>query len=157
FSNKSTEEGLRKSLDFFQRSLEKDPNSARSWAGIAKAWTWLADAYVKPADAYPTVKNAAQKAVWLDEREAEGHVYVAEAKRVLDWDLAGANAELKRALQLDSNSATAYLFLALNNLTEGKRDEAAAHMRAALKADPLSPIISNFSALTYLCLGQVDE
>src|SRR5204862_5164932 len=40
---------------------------------------------------------------------------------------------------------------------EGKRDEAAAHMRAALKADPLSPIISNFSALTYLCLGQVEE
>src|SRR5207247_745190 len=52
FSNKSTEEELRKSFDLFQRSLEKDPNSARAWIGIAKAWIWLADAYVKPLEAY---------------------------------------------------------------------------------------------------------
>src|SRR5438552_533740 len=37
FSNKSTEEELRKSVDFFQRSLEKDPNSARAWIGIARS------------------------------------------------------------------------------------------------------------------------
>src|SRR5262249_46639569 len=43
FSNKSTEEGLRKGLDFFKRSLEKDPTSARAWAGIARTWNWLAD------------------------------------------------------------------------------------------------------------------
>ena len=41
------------------------------------------------------------KAIELDERDAEAHCYLSEAKRVLDWDLAGADAELTRALQLD--------------------------------------------------------
>ena len=157
FSNKSTEEGLRKSLDFFQRSLEKDPNSARAWAGIAKVWEWLADAYVKPLDAYPALRAAALKAVALDEREAEGHVYLSDAKRVLDWDMAAADAELERALQLDPNSAFAHLFLALNRLAEGRPEDAAAQMRAAVKADPLSPIIGNFSSLMYLYSDRFDD
>jgi adenylate cyclase len=157
FSKKSTEEGLRKSLDFFQRSLEKDPNSARPWAGIAKVWNWLADAYMKPLDAYPKMRAAALKAVALDDREAEGHVYLAEAKRVLDWDMAAADAELERALQLDPNSADAHFFLALNRLAEGKPEEAVAQMRAAVKADPLSPIISNFSSLLYLNSDRFDD
>jgi tetratricopeptide (TPR) repeat protein len=42
-------------------------------------------------------------------------------------------------------------------LCEGNRDEAAAQMREAVRADPLSPIVSNFAALAYLCLGQADE
>ncbi|MEP6602973.1 MAG: adenylate/guanylate cyclase domain-containing protein [Spartobacteria bacterium] len=157
FSNKSTEEGLRKSLDFFQRSLEKDPNSARAWAGIAKVWTWLADAYVKPMDAYPAMKAAALKAVALDDREPEAHIYLSEARRVLDWDMVGADAELRRALQLDPNSATAHLFLALNFALEGRPTESVAHIRASEKADPLSPIISNFAGVGYLSLGHVDE
>src|SRR5438128_3571905 len=58
-SNKSDEESFRKSLNLFQRALDKDPNLARAWTGIAKDWGWLADAYVKPLEAYPKVKEAA--------------------------------------------------------------------------------------------------
>ena len=157
FSNKSSEEGLRKSLDFFKRSLEKDPNSAPAWTGIAKAWEWLADAYVKPLDAYPAMKAAALKAISLDERNSEAHAYLGDVKRVLDWDLPGAEAELNRALQLDPNSATAHLFLALAVTTQGKFDEADTHRQAAIKGDPLSPIVSNFSAVLLLGRGRVDE
>src|SRR6476660_9820978 len=67
FSNKSSEEGLRKSLDFFQRALEKDPNYAKAWTGVAKAWEWLADAYVRPLEAYPAMRTAAVKAIALDD------------------------------------------------------------------------------------------
>ena len=157
FSNKSTEADLRRSLDFFQRALEKDPNSARAWAGVAKVWTWLADAYVRPADAYPKVKEAALKAVELDDAEPEGHIYVAEVKRVLDWDMAGSDAELYRALRLDPNSASAHFFLAMTSAVQGRKDEGMEHIRASVKADPLSPLVSNFASLGYLCLGLVDE
>ncbi len=156
YSNKSTEEGLRQSLEFFQRSLDVDPNSARAWAGVAKAWTWLADAYVKPLEAYPAVKAAALKAVALDETEPEGHVYVAEFKRVLDWDVTGAVTELKRALQLEPNSANAHLFLALADASDGKPETSTAHIRAALKADPLSPIISHFATLLFVSYADLD-
>ena len=110
FSNKSTEEGLRKALEFFQRSLEKDPNSARAWSGIAKTWNWLADAYVRPSEAYPQMKAAAEKAIALDPDNAEAHIWMGESKRILDWDMEGFKAELNRALQLDPNSATAHMF-----------------------------------------------
>jgi adenylate cyclase len=157
FSNKSTEEGLRKSLDFFQRSLDKDPNSARAWAGIAKDWEWLADAYVKPLEAYPAMKAAALKAIALDEREPEGHVYLGDARRVLDWDIAADEAEQQRALELDPNCAAAHLLLALGQTSLGKVALAELHRRAAVKGDPLSPIVSNFSAVVLFSAGQTDE
>src|SRR5947199_7376815 len=42
FSNKGSEEDLRKALSFFQRSLEKDPTFSCDWTGIAKVWYFLA-------------------------------------------------------------------------------------------------------------------
>src|SRR5256886_253496 len=90
FSNKSSEEDLRRALRFFQGALEKDPTFSRAWTGIAKVWYFLADIYVKPLEAYPASKEAALKAIALDEKDAEAHCYLSEAKRVLDWDLEGA-------------------------------------------------------------------
>src|SRR5438128_743725 len=83
-SNKSDEESFRKSLNLFQRALDKDPNLARAWTGIAKDWGWLADAYVKPLEAYPKVKEAASKALGLDERDAEARSYFGDSIRILD-------------------------------------------------------------------------
>ena len=157
FSNKSTEEGLRKSLEFFQRSLEKDPNAARTWAGIAKVWNWLADAYVRPLDAFPQMKAAAEKAVALDPNNAEAHIWVGESKRILDWDMTGFGAELHRALQLDPNSAMAHSFMGLYEATQGNKAAAIAHIQESVRLDPLSPIISNFAAMGYMCVGHLDE
>src|SRR6516165_1509643 len=119
FSNKSSEEDLRRALNFFQRAVEKDPTFSRAWTGIAKVWYFLADVYVRPLDAYPACKEAALKAIALDEKDAEAHCYLSETKRILDWDLIGADAELQRALQVDPNSAPAHFFSALIPLFRG--------------------------------------
>src|SRR5438552_15958744 len=103
YSDKSTEEALRRSLDFFQRALDKDPRFSRAWTGIAKAWRRLADAYVPPLEAYPKVRDAALRALQLSKDEAEAHVYLAEAKRILDWDLDAAEAEFNRAVKIEPN------------------------------------------------------
>src|SRR5437588_6971680 len=71
FSNKSSEADLRRALRFFQGALEKDPTFSRAWTGIAKVWYFLADVYVKPLEAYPASKEAALKAIALDEKDAE--------------------------------------------------------------------------------------
>src|SRR6266581_5005658 len=78
YSDKSTEEALRRSLVYFQRALDKDPQFGRAWTGIAKAWLWLADAYVPPLEAYPKVRDAAARALQLNDEESEAHVYLAE-------------------------------------------------------------------------------
>src|SRR6266852_5864558 len=111
-SNKSDEESLRKSLNLFQRALDKDPTLSRAWTGIAKAWYWLADAYVKPLQAYQAVESAATKALELNENDADAHAYVSEAKRVLHWDWKTAERELQRAVEIDPNSAMAHLLFA---------------------------------------------
>jgi adenylate cyclase len=157
FSNKSDEESLRKSLSLFQRALDKDPNFARAWTGIAKAWEWLADAYVKPLEAYPAMRAAASKAIELDQTEAEAHCYLGDSKRVLDWDVAGGEAELKRALQLDPNLGTAHFFLALSLASRGEAESAQAHMKEAVKLDPLSPIIGSFSGMMQLAYRHLDD
>ena len=157
FSNKSGEEDLRRSLDFFQRALQKDPNYAKAWTGIAKAWEWLADVYVKPLEAYPAMRAAAAKAIALDEKEAEAHVYLGDSQRVLNWDVAGCDAELKRALQLDPNCGIAHVFRALSLASDGNAEGAQLHMREAVKLDPLSPIISTFAGFIDIAYGRLDE
>ncbi len=157
FSNKSDEQSLQKSLGLFHQALDKDPNFARAWTGIAKAWEWLADAYVKPLEAYPAMRAAASKAIELDQTEAEAHCYLGDSKRVLDWDVAGGEAELKRALQLDPNLGTAHFFLALSLASRGEAESAQAHMKEAVKLDPLSPIIGSFSGMMQLAYRHLDD
>src|ERR671925_792047 len=149
-TNKSSEEDLRRALNFFQRAAEKDPTFLRAWTGISKVWYFLADVYVKPLDAYPASKEAALKAISLDEKDAEAHCYLSEAKRVLDWDLADADAELKRALQLDPNSAPAHLFSGLHPLFRGEVKDGLRLILEAQKLDPLSPITSYVATAAYL-------
>ena len=157
FSNKGSEEDLRKALGLFQRALDKDPKFSRAWTGIAKVWFFLADVYVKPLEAYPASKAAALKAIALDEKDAEAHCYLGEAKRVLDWDLAGEDAELKRALQLDPNSAPAHFFSALLPLFRGELKEGLRLVLEAEALDPLSPITSYVATAAYLANDQIDE
>jgi len=157
FSNKSSEEDLRRALRFFQGALEKDPTFSRAWTGIAKIWYFLADVYVKPLDAYPASKEAALKAIALNEKDAEAHCYLSEAKRVLDWDLAGENAELQHALQLDPNSAPAHFFLALLPLFRGELKEGLQFVLDAEKLDPVSPIISYVATAAYLANDRIDD
>src|SRR6476659_7206494 len=157
FSNKSSEEDLRRALSFFQRAVEKDPTFSRDWTGIAKVWYFLADVYVKPLDAYSASKEAALKAIALDEKDAEAHCYLSEAKRVLDWDLAGADAELKRALQLDPNSAPAHLFSGLHPLFRAKLKDGLQLILEAEKLDPVSPITSYVATAAYLANERIDD
>jgi eukaryotic-like serine/threonine-protein kinase len=157
FSNKGSEEDLRRALSFFQRAVEKDPTFARAWTGIAKVWYFLADVYVKPLDAYPASKEAALKAIALDEKDAEAHCYLSEAKRVLDWDLAGADAELKRALELDPNSAPAHFFSGMHPLFRGDVKDGLQLILEAEKLDPVSPITSYVATAAYLANDRIDD
>ncbi len=157
FSNKSSEADLRRALRFFQGALEKDPTFSRAWTGIAKVWYFLADVYVKPLEAYPASKEAALKAIALDEKDAEAHCYLSEAKRVLDWDLEGADEELKRALQLDPNSASAHLFSGLHPLFHGELKDGLQLILEAEKLDPVSPITSYVATAAYLANDRIDD
>ncbi len=157
YSDKSTEDALRKSLEFFQRALERDPKFSRAWTGIAKAWLWLADAYVPPLEAYPKVRDAAVRALQLDDKQAEAHVYLAETKRILDWDLDGAEAEFNRAVEIEPNSTTSNYFIAALYAARGNREKALAYLKRTSTIDPASLWVSNFACELYRYFGLYDE
>ncbi|PYK16773.1 MAG: hypothetical protein DME55_11600 [Verrucomicrobia bacterium] len=157
YSDKNTEPELRKSLEFFEQALEQDPTFSRAWTGIAKAWLWLADAHVPPLEAYSKVRDAAVRALELDDEEAEAHVYLAETKRILDWDLDGAEAEFNRAVAIDPNSTPSNYFIAALYAARGDRDKALTFLRRADKIDPASLWVSNFACELYRYFGLYDE
>ncbi len=156
-SNKSDEENLRKSLNLFQRALDKDPTLSRAWVGIAKVWFWLADAYVKPLEAYQAVESAATKALELNENDAEAHAYLSEAKRVLHWDWKTAERELQRAVEIDPNSAMAHLLFAHHRLCSGDLAGGQIELDEAKRLDPLSPLISDHQAILFLYSDRLDD
>jgi serine/threonine-protein kinase len=157
YSDKSTEDELRKSLEFFQDALAIDPKFSRAWTGIAKTWLWLADSYVPPLEAYPKVRDAAVRALELDDQEAEAHVYLAESKRILDWDLDGAEAEFNRAVEIDPNSTPSNYFIAALYAARGDREQALAYLQRTSKIDPASLWVSNFACELYRYFGLYDE
>ena len=157
YSDKSTAAELRKSLEFFGRALDKDPQFSRAWTGIAKVWLWLADAYVPPLEAYPKVRDAAIRALQLDDGEAEAHVYLAETKRILDWDLDGAEVEFNRAVEIEPNSTPSNYFIAALHAARGERDKALTYLRRADRIDPASLWVSNFACELYRYFGLYDE
>ena len=157
YSDKNTEPELRKSLEFFGQALEQDPKFSKAWTGIAKAWLWLADAHVPPLEAYPKVRDAAVRALQLDDQEAEAHVYLAEAKRILDWDLDGAEAEFNRAVVIDPNSTPSNYFVAALYAARGDRDKALTFLCRADRIDPASLWVSNFACELYRYFGLYDE
>ena len=156
-SNKSDEESFRKSLNLFQRALDKDPNLARAWTGIARDWGWLADAYVKPLEAYPKVKEAASKALALDERDAEARSYLGDSIRILDRNFSRDEAELKRALEIDPNSADAHLLMSFLKSAQGELEEAVQEIEEAERLDPLSPPICFVAVLWYRSADRIED
>src|SRR5437763_7575764 len=157
YADKSTEEALRKSLEFFQQALEKDPKFSRAWTGIAKSWLWLADSYLPPLEAYPKVRDAAVRALQLNDEEAEAHVYLAEANRILEWDLDGAEAEFNRAVEIDPNSTPSNYFIAALYAARGEREKALAYLQRTWKIDPASLWVNNSACELYRYFGLNDE
>src|SRR5947207_7129680 len=157
YSDRATEEDLHKSLEYFERALEKDPQFGRAWTGIAKAWLWLADAYVRPLEAYPKVREAALNALKIDKGDAEAHVYLAETKRILDWDLDGAEAEFNWAVEIEPNSTSSNYFIAAFWAARGERDDALIYLQRTSTIDPASLWVNNSASELYRYFGLYDE
>ena len=157
YSDKSTEEALQSSLEFFERALEKDGRFSRAWTGIAKSWLWLADAYVPPREAYAKSREAALRALKINNDDAEAHVYLGEAKRILDWDMDGAAQEFCRAVQLDPKSTPSNYFSAAFWAARGEREEALIYLQRTSKIDPASLWVNNSACELYRYFGLYDE
>ena len=149
--NQRTEEGLRKALDFFERSLVEDAEYAAAHAGLADAYGLLAHYGVfGPAEVWTKAAASAAAAVMLDANSAEAHTSLAHVKATQDWDWAGAEREFQRAISLDPRCATSHHWYAMSCLAPlGRLDEALDEMIVAQALDPVSSIVARDLAVIH--------
>jgi TolB-like protein/Flp pilus assembly protein TadD len=146
-----TEDGLRKALEFFERSLDEDTRHAAAMSGLSDAYSLLTHYGVRPpADVWARAASAATTAVMLDDTSAEAHTSLAHAKSTQDWDWAGAEREFQRAVALDPRYATAHHWYAMSCLVPmGRLDDALEHIVVAQSLDPVSSIIAREVSLIH--------
>jgi len=135
--NKRTEEGLRASIDYYQKAISKDPQFALAYAGIADAYSYLGRlAFARPAEVYPKAKEAAEKALEIDDTLAEGYIALAFIKYNYDWNWLDAEIDFNWAIGLNPNYATAYLYYGSLLVNLGRFEEAMAKYEKAQELEP---------------------
>jgi DNA-binding winged helix-turn-helix (wHTH) protein/TolB-like protein/Tfp pilus assembly protein PilF len=151
-------EDWKQALEYFNAAVEKDPDYALAYAGLANAYiSMVADSVLPKAEAIPKAKEAAMKALQLDDSLAEAHVASARIMSYYDWDWAGAEREFKRAIELNTNSGDAHREYAAYLTNVGRSDEAIAEVKKARELDPLT-LVTNFQmAWTLIGARRYDE
>jgi serine/threonine-protein kinase len=145
FLNQRTEEALRKSLDCFRSATQKDPEYALAFAGLAEANILLATGGYLDESHERTLgkaREAAERAIELDENCAEAHVSMGLVLFRADWDFEGAEREFLRALQINDGYASGHHYYAMLLAMIMRLDEAVEQIERARELDPLSLIIS---------------
>ena len=118
---------------------------------MADCYTWLGVfGWSAAREAMPQARQAANRALQLDETLAAAHVSLGYVKALYDWDWPGAEHEFKRALELSPGDADAHFAYSVAYLTPLERlDEALAEIQRALALDPLSPYVITAAGMVY--------
>jgi len=139
FQYKRTGEGLKRSVEYFEQSVAKDPASALAYSGLSDSYSILGVlGYLSPQQASPKAEAAAVKALAMDDTLAEAHTALAFVKTNYDWDFSTAEREFKRAIELNPGYPRAHSLYAAYLGGQGRIDEALAEIKRALELDPLS-------------------
>ncbi len=157
--NKRTPESLRKSIEYFNQAIEKDPGYALAYAGLADVYN-VATSYLSlpPREVFPPAKAAATKAVELDDTLAEAHSALATVKAQYDRDWSGAEREFRRAIEINPGYPTAHYFYGFVYLCPmGRFEEAIAELKKAVELDPFSGIVNSNLGWTLYLARQYDQ
>ncbi len=144
-----TEEGLRKSIEYFQQAISKDPHYALAYAGMADSYIISAEKGFLPLDeAYAKIRWASNKAVEVDETVADGHIMVATA-REHDRNWTEAEREYRRAVELNPGLARAHHWYGLLLSGLKRHDEAISELKRAVEIEPLNASLYTNQAIVY--------
>ena len=155
--NQRTPRSLKKSVEYFERAIEKDPEYAPPYAALAFTYTVLGQYEVLPAvESFPKAEATALKGLELDRTLAVAHAAIATAESSNGWDWPRAEKEFRRALELDPNDPDVHKNYSEYLSIFGRRDEALVEIKRAQQLDPMSPIIQTLVGLTFYWARQYD-
>jgi len=151
-------ESNRKAIERYQQAIERDPKFAAAYAGLADAYAYLAENFVvAPKEVMPKAKEAAEKAIALDDSSAEAHTSLGIIKLDYERVREGGQREFLRAMMLNPGSGYSHHWYAHSLEAQGRLEEAMKEMRTALDLDPLSIPINWDIGGELMYAGRYDE
>lgn len=158
FYNKRGKENLEKALGFFGSAIELDPKYALAYAWVAETYTVIGSwGFLPPREAFSNAREAALRALKMDETLAEAHSALADVAYLYDWEWDKAEAEYERALVSNPNYAVTHSSYAQFLACQARFDESMERHWRARGLDPLSLMIRSAMANTLIWMGQYDQ
>ena len=152
FWNRRESHGLDESVKYFSQAIQEDPNYAPAYAALAESYTLEGLAYSESEKENLSKKAeaAARRAIALDDSAAEGHTALAGIRVFFYYDFPGAEAEFKRALDLNPNYAPAHHWYGNLYLDpQGRYLDAITELKLAQRLDPTNLIVNADLGLAY--------
>ncbi|MFL6583551.1 MAG: tetratricopeptide repeat protein [Chthoniobacterales bacterium] len=152
-------DNLPKAIEYYEQAIARDPNYALAYAALAEAYI-VAPGYtaMAPRDASKHARDAALRALQLDENLGEAHTALANILCLDSMDFPGSTAEFRRAINLNPNDATAHHWYGSGPLVAtGQFDQAVAELKRAAELDPLSGVIQADVGTTFMYARRYPE
>jgi TolB-like protein/Tfp pilus assembly protein PilF len=156
--NKRTADALQQAIDYFQQAINTDPNYAPAYAGIADCYNMLVVyGVLQPDEGFARAKDAAEKALDIDDTLAEAHTSLAFLKFRWERNRIEAEREFQLAIKYKPTYAPAHQWYASYLVAYERFDEAIAEARRTQELEPLSLIATSHLAWILYLSGKSDE
>ncbi|MBV8491277.1 MAG: tetratricopeptide repeat protein [Candidatus Eremiobacteraeota bacterium] len=163
--NLRTRDGVTKSMDYFARVIQTDPQDPRGYAALASANAIMGDyAYgnIKPAVYFSRARSYAAKALTIDPNDGEatavlGLIATEDFMTKSHAKMTQALEELQHAIALDPTSGPAHEWYGVALFQAGHIDEAYAQLEQAASLDPLSVSTAAWLSDAAYLKGRYDE
>jgi tetratricopeptide (TPR) repeat protein len=128
-------------MNYFRQAIAVDPNYALAYDGLSYYYALIEDQEDVPAETMPKAKEAALKAIEIDDTLVEPHVELGAVYTFYDFDWPAAEREFQRVIGLNPNYAPAHEFYSWYLISLGRTDQAIQEGRRAVELDPFFPEI----------------
>lgn len=157
-NNRGTLDGFRKAIEFYRKTIELEPEDALAYAGIAECYTHMASfGLMRCKDAYERAREAAVRALSIDDELAEAHSELGWVHLCHDWDLAGCERELQRAIGLNPLCGTAHHYYSHYLTVVGRCQESLSETERYLALGPFDGSNNAHRGFHYIYGREYDE
>jgi TolB-like protein/Tfp pilus assembly protein PilF len=140
-------DGLAQAIEHYDTAIALDPGFSAAHSSLARAWSSMADYYLAPPKhALVQAAAAAERALAIDDADAEAHIALGDVRCGLERDWPGAEREYRLAFACNPSHEAAYRKHGLLLAAQGRRDEAADSLARACELDPLCLVVHTSAA-----------
>jgi serine/threonine-protein kinase len=156
-TSRLTKDGFRKGADYFNQAISLDPNYGLAYSGLAFNYINSEDWFIPPREGVPKARDAAVKALSIDEALADAHLSLAMIAHWYEWDWAAAEREFRRAIELNPNDPKPHAFYSMYLAPMGRNEESLAEAKRAQQLDPVSAEANAILGSVLVSLRRYDE